>query len=91
VTRVIEAAVAVPESAVVERDAKRVVFFVVEGRAQSADVSNATAHQELLLLPAQGSARELVLRGQRDLREGTPVRVDNSVLEGLPLPGGPGP
>ena len=91
VTRVIEAAVAVPESAVVERDAKRVVFFVIEGRAQSADVSNATAHEELLLLPAQGSARELVLRGQRDLREGMPVRVDNSVLEGLPFSGGPDP
>ena len=91
VTRVIEAAVAVPQSAVVERDAKRVVFFVVEGRAQSADVSNATAHEELLLLPALSTARELVVRGQRDLREGMPVRVDNSVLEGLPPPGGPGP
>jgi membrane fusion protein (multidrug efflux system) len=83
VTEVVDRAVVVPLEAVVERRGERVVFFVEDGRARSVPVTGARLHEDRLLLVTVPRAAELVLRGQRDLHDDTPVRVDNSILEGL--------
>jgi hypothetical protein len=72
----------VPLDAVVDRNGERIVFFVAGGRAHAVDVSDAMQDRELLLLEGSLDFRELVVRGQHDLRDGTRVRVDNTILAG---------
>ena len=74
----------VPLDAVVDRNGERIVFFVAGGRAHAVDVSDAMQDGELLLLDGSLAFRELVVRGQHDLRDGARVRVDNTILAGAP-------
>ena len=78
------AAIVVPLEAAVERDDARVVFFVEEGRARAVPVDGAILQGDRLVLRGAQSEGEVILRGQRDLRDGSPVRVDNSILSGAP-------
>lgn len=82
ITRSLDSALLVPVGATVERDGNRVAFFADEGRARSVSLIEAIPHGQLFVLTELPSYRELVIRGQRDLRAGDPVRVDNRVLEG---------
>jgi membrane fusion protein (multidrug efflux system) len=99
VTESLLSAVAVPLDSSILRDGERVVFFVEDGRARAVSVSAPRIQGSLLVLPGPLPYRELVLRGQRDLRDGIQVRIDNAILEGLPdaaaepvsVPGTPGP
>jgi len=81
VTRVIPDALALPLQASVQRDGARVVFFVNEGQARAVDVSEAILHGDRLVLQGETRPRALVVRGQHDLRDGSSVRLDGSVLE----------
>ncbi len=72
----------VPLDAVVDRNGERIVFFVAGGRAHAVNVSDAMQDGELLLLDGSLAFRELVVRGQHDLRDGARVRVDNTILAG---------
>jgi membrane fusion protein (multidrug efflux system) len=87
VTEVVAEALAVPVQASVLRDETRVVYFVEEGRAHGTDVSGALLHGDVLVLRDVAQARTLVVRGQHDVRDGSPVRLDGSVLEGAPAGG----
>lgn len=89
----VSAALVVPLGAVVERSGRRVVFFAQEGHARAASVDDAILQgDELVLREDAGDAagdtdpgapaRELIVRGQRDLFEGGRVRVDNAILAG---------
>ena len=71
-----------PGTIVVERNSRRVVFFMSDHRARAVDVSDAPIHRDRVLIPSSIGWRTLVLRGHRDLRDSGPVRVDNTVLEG---------
>ena len=82
VTESLPAAVVVPLEAAVERNGARVVFFVVEGRARAVPVDGAILQGNHLILRGAQFEGEVVLRGQRDLRDGVPVRVDNAILAG---------
>ena len=75
-----------PLDAVVDRNGERIVFFVADGRAHAVNVSDAMQDEELLLLDGSLAFRELVVRGQHDLRDGARVRVDNTILAGAPAP-----
>ncbi len=86
ITRSLASALAVPLEAAVERNGTRVVFFVDGGQARSVSVSGAAAHGHRLVLESPPPYRELVVRGQRDLSDGMPVRVDNTVLAGVETP-----
>jgi hypothetical protein len=66
----------------VERNGRRVAFFVSEGRARAVSLSHAVQDGDRILIGASDISGDLVLRGQRDLRDGMRVRVDNSVLAG---------
>jgi membrane fusion protein (multidrug efflux system) len=81
-TRVVPDALVLPLQASVLRDGARVVFFVDAGQARAVDVSDAILHGDRLVLPGETRPRALVVRGQHDLRDGSSVRVDASVLEG---------
>lgn len=80
VTRALESALVVPLDCMVESRGERVVFFVADGRAHAVPVGAAPLDGEHLVLPATLPYRELVVRGQHDLRDGDAVRVDESVL-----------
>ena len=54
------------------------------GRAHAVNVSDAMQDGEQLLLDGALLFRELVVRGQHDLRDGARVRVDNAILVGVP-------
>jgi multidrug efflux pump subunit AcrA (membrane-fusion protein) len=86
VTQQLEEALVVPLEAAVPRDGGLVVFFVADERARAVPVPDGALHGDRLLLPGSIPYRELVLRGQRDLRDGAPVRVDNAILAGAPPP-----
>ncbi len=75
-------ALVVPLESVVERSGERVVFFVEGDRAVAVGVSDMPLHGDELILPGSLPYRELVVRGQHDLRDGFAVRKDNSVLAG---------
>ena len=83
VTEALASALVLPLEAAVERGGERVVFFVDEGRAVSVSVEAAAMQGDLLILPGDLPHRELVVRGQHDLREGFTVEIDNAVLAGL--------
>ncbi len=70
-----------PLRAVVERSGERVVFFVEDGRAHAVSVAGETIHEDRILLSSSLPFRELVVRGQRNLRDGSSVRVDNTILD----------
>ncbi len=70
----------VPIEAIVVREGERVVFFVRDGVAHAVPVAKGRTHRDAILLPSTVPFRELVVRGQRDLSDGTRVRVDNSIL-----------
>ena len=74
----------IPSESAVERAAERVVFFVVDDRAQPVSVADALTDGGFLLLRGGPALGELVVRGQRDLHEGDAVRVDNTILAGVP-------
>lgn len=82
VTQTLDDVLSVPLDLVVERNSRRVVFFVSDHRARAVDVSDAPIHRDRVLIPSSIAWRTLVLRGQRDLRDFGPVHVDNTVLEG---------
>jgi len=84
VTREIESALVVPLESAVERGGLRVVFFVDDGHAAMVSLEAATLHGDRLILSGALPYRELVVRGQHDLRDGFAVTVDNAVLAGLP-------
>jgi membrane fusion protein (multidrug efflux system) len=83
VTRSLDRAVVLPTGVAVERGGERVVFFVDGGRARAISVAQATPDGHHLVLEQELPYRELVVRGQRDLRDGALVRVDNTVLAEL--------
>ena len=91
VTGAVEDAVAVPIEATVERSGRRVAFFVSEGRATAVSLSEAVQDGDRILIGASSISGDLVLRGQRDLRDGMRVRVDNSVLAEASFEGSAGP
>ena len=62
------------------REGERVVFFVRDGVAHAVPVARGRTHRDAILLPSTVPFHELVVRGQRDLSDGTRVRVDNSIL-----------
>ncbi len=76
-------ALALTLEAAVERDGAPVVFFVDGGQARAVSVADAILHGEHLVLAPAPAHRELIVRGQRELRDGMIVRVDNTVLEGI--------
>jgi membrane fusion protein (multidrug efflux system) len=82
VTEVVPDALAVPVQASVLRDGVRVVFIVEDGRARRVDVTEALLHGDVLVLRDPPGAAALVVRGQHDLRDGIPVQVDGTVLDG---------
>jgi membrane fusion protein (multidrug efflux system) len=82
VTQTLDDVLSVPLDLVVERNSRRVVFFVSGHQARAVDVSDAPIHRDRVLIPSSIEWRTLVLRGQRDLRDSGPVRVDNTVLGG---------
>ncbi len=75
-----ERALVLPLQAMVEHAGERVVFFVEDGRAVPVSVAAARISDEVLILPGDLPYRELIVRGQHDVRPGDPVRVDNRVL-----------
>ena len=83
VTRSFADALALPLEAAVERDGVTVVFFADGGRARAVSVADAILHGGRLVLGPAPAHRELIVRGQRELRDGMTVRVDNTVLEGI--------
>jgi membrane fusion protein (multidrug efflux system) len=89
VTRSLEAALAVPLDCMVERDGERVVFFVEEGSARAVPVGESALDGATLVLPATLPYRDLVVRGQDDLQDGMPVRIDQTIIADLPE-GAPG-
>lgn len=82
----LEAVLPVPLSAVVDRNGARVAFFVVGERARAVDVSSAAVHRNAVLVPLPTPSRTLVVRGQRELRDGATVIEDSSVLPGTRSP-----
>ena len=70
----------VPVEAIVVREGEQIVFFVDDGVAHSVPVAKSRAHRDVILFPGTVTFRELVVRGQRNLVDGTRVRVDNSIL-----------
>jgi RND family efflux transporter MFP subunit len=84
ITESLAAAVVVPLEATVERDGVRVAFFVEDHRARAVSVEDAILQGDRLVLRGAPSQIELVVRGQRDLLDGTPVRVDNAILGSVP-------
>lgn len=77
---VIEDAIAVPVEALVERDGHRVAYFVWKNLAREVDVSKFEPHGGVILLSPDVPFRELVVAGQRALRDGQVLRIDDSVL-----------
>jgi hypothetical protein len=73
----------------VERDGERVVFFVEEGSARAVPVGESALDGATLVLPATLPYRDLVVRGQDDLQDGMPVRIDQTIIADLPE-GAPG-
>ena len=73
-----------PQIVAVERAGERVVFFVEEGRARAVSVGDAPLDGERLVLPASLPHRQLVVRGQHDLQDGTAVRIDSTIIADLP-------
>lgn len=84
VTRSLEAALAVPLDCMVDRAGERVVFFVEGGSARAVSVDDAALDGALLVLPVSLPYRELVVRGQHDLQDGMPVRIDQTIIADLP-------
>ncbi len=84
VTQSLDEVLVIPSESAVERAAERVVFFVVDDRAHPVSVADALTDRGFLLLRGGLSPGELVVRGQRDLHEGDAVRVDNTILAGVP-------
>ncbi len=82
VTDSLATAAAAPLASVVERGGRRWVFFVVDGRARGVAVDDVPIDGDRLVLTGSLPSAELVVRGQRDLREGMRVRVDDTVLGG---------
>lgn len=83
VTRALPRALIVPLECMVERSGERIVFFVEEGQARAVPVTHAPLVGDDLVLPDTLPYRDVVVRGHRDLRDGTPVRVDATILSGL--------
>ena len=67
-----------------ELGGERFVFFVEEGHARAVPVADAQMVGDRLVLPGDLPYRQLVLRGQHHLRDGSAVRIDQSVLEPVP-------
>jgi membrane fusion protein (multidrug efflux system) len=89
VTDALPSAVVTPLSVAVERAGRRSVFFVVEGHARAVDASDAALDGDRLVLIGDVPSHELIVRGQRDLRDGTRVRVSDAVLAGSSEPSEP--
>jgi membrane fusion protein (multidrug efflux system) len=89
VTDELPEAVVTPFSVAVERGGRRSVFFVVGGLARVVDASAAALDGDRLVLTGDMPSEELVVRGQRDLRDGSPVRVSDAVLAGSGEPSAP--
>jgi hypothetical protein len=83
VTRELERVLVVPLECMVERSGRRVVFFVEGDQARAVDVTDAPLVGEDLVLPATLSYRDVVVRGHRDLRDGTRIHRDQTILTGL--------
>jgi len=89
VTDALPSAVVAPLSVAVDRAGRRSVFFVVDGRARAVDASDTALDGDRLVLIGDVPSEELIVRGQRDLRDGTRVRVSDAVLAGSPEPSEP--
>ncbi|MCP3986147.1 MAG: efflux RND transporter periplasmic adaptor subunit [bacterium] len=83
VTNTLQHVVVAPLEAVVERSGKRTVFLVESGRVRALDVADAPLHGDHVLIAISGEGVELVVRGQQALRDGTAVRVDNTILRAV--------
>ncbi len=77
---VLEDAIAVPIEALVDRGGQRTAYFASDGHAREVDVSKYVPHDGVILLSADVPFRELIVAGQRTLRDGQPLRIDGSVL-----------
>jgi membrane fusion protein (multidrug efflux system) len=78
----LDSALVLPVMAAVERDGAPVVYIVENGTVRELSAQDATRDGDRLILPADGPSYELVVRGQRALRDGMSVQIDNAVLEG---------
>jgi membrane fusion protein (multidrug efflux system) len=87
VAYVVPDALVVPLEAVVERDGRRVVFFVNDQVAHAVSVDGSALQGDRLIVTSEHAYRQLVVRGQHDLQDGMRVQVNNAVLSGRPTPG----
>ncbi|HIF97706.1 MAG TPA: efflux RND transporter periplasmic adaptor subunit [Myxococcales bacterium] len=76
-------AMGIPLEAVVERKGRKVAFFVHDGVARALSLESAIRVGNRLLSSTEIPSSFLVVRGQRDLFDGAPVRVDNTVLSNV--------
>lgn len=76
-------AMGIPLEAVVEREGRKVAFFVQDGVARALSLESAIRVGNRLLSSTEIPFDFLVVRGQRDLFDGVPVRVDNRVLSNV--------
>jgi len=84
VTRSLAHALVIPQALAVPRDGHRVVFFAEGDRARAVPLDDALLHADHFVLAGTLPYRELVVRGQHDLRDGVKLRVDDRVLQGRP-------
>lgn len=86
VLRSLDATLVIPQALAVPRGGHRVVFFADGERARAVPLDHALLHADHFVLEASLPYRELVVRGQHDLRDGMKLRVDERVLQGLATP-----
>ncbi len=80
VTRSLDEVLVAPLGAMVEHGGQRMVYFVDGGYARAVAVEATGLNGDRIVLPASLPYRELVVRGQNDLRDGSAVVVDPTVL-----------
>lgn len=85
-TRHVSRALVVPLEASLERAGRRLVFFAVDGRARAVPVDDATLLGDRIVIEQDVPYRRLVVRGQHDLEDGSPIEIDNAIIADLPEP-----
>jgi multidrug efflux pump subunit AcrA (membrane-fusion protein) len=76
--RSIPSATVVPDSAVVKRDGKDVVFTIRDSAAEQVSVTRGLRQGELVQVSGVLPGTEVVIRGQEALDNGTKVKVQAS-------------
>lgn len=73
--RQIPGAMVVPVGAVVQRDSKSVVFIVENGKAHQVEVQTGLTEGNNMQVTGLVNGQQVVVRGQEDLVDGTPVTI----------------